>query len=547
MKPIVVVAALMLLACNVHSLSETFNDVLRNKCTVAHTSTSKVCCPGVEGKESLQKIIVSLYGNPIDPALYLLSYDDFTYVSEGTVLSNNNCLPNAAGYIPPIPEYFVAIYNKIAEINGNYEILPNHLLCFAPRIKDTVTDAIAMLLTDAYDSSIAAVMNNLAHFISDFADTIARPFSLPLIRSGLIWNLTAEDIREGINSDYSVDSTQFSLDPNPLLVFKAIMELAKHIGWQRIGILIGSSGSFDKDNNSSHVIKGENFEAYLSIFNPGDPINSFQIFVEQEIRIFVFYGEPNVYLQVMKFSYEHSFVGDRCVKGMGKTKFKWFSLFRYVWIYAYNGFVFPSDYINLWCMYDSEELYVIKKALIGTLSVGLSEGYGSNFDVFADDFATSAQSLTEDTKEYDLHRRFIHTAYSNDMVTVVAEGLHNWVQKNEASINLSETVVSNIDRNLFQNILYNSDTEGLTGPISYDRSKQRQNIVFVVRNFIANTSSNFTDSNSHAVDPWYLERRAYVFLSGDNASVRYFNGGLLFANGLASPPNDHPQKFRRSK
>lgn len=53
-----------------------------------------------------------------------------------------------AGYIPPVPEYLIAIKSALMEVNNNTSILPHHKLCVMYAISASLTANIETAFSD---------------------------------------------------------------------------------------------------------------------------------------------------------------------------------------------------------------------------------------------------------------------------------------------------------------------------------------------------------------------------------------------------------------
>lgn len=92
---------------------------------------------------------------------------------------------------------------------------------------------------------------------------------------------------------------------------------------------------------------------------------------------------------------------------------------RYVWIFPYAGAVFPDNYDNenLWCGYTNSEVYAIKNALKGSLSIGVTEGKGSMYEAFSNKFTEYSERVTGDTNGiYQNNTRFSQTTRIYDII-----------------------------------------------------------------------------------------------------------------------------------
>ena len=225
-----------------------------------------------------------------------------------------------------------------------------------------------------------------------------------------------------------------------------------------------------------------------------------------------------------------------------------------MWIFPYSSVIFPDDYVNLWCNYTQEEAFTIKKALKGSLSIGIIEGFGEAYNNYTNNFAAMAEELTGDGAPYEMQRQFLQTTYVHDTVGVLADGLNKLVETKASQLNVpaSHINITSADRNDLTQSLLNASYNGLTGHISFTRSGKRYNPLYAIRNFVP-VNNTFQVNNSLELDPWVVKIKGCLVLSN---GIQYIdeNGTLsttptiVFADGTNTIPPDRPPRiFIRSK
>lgn len=107
----------------------------------------------------------------------------------------------------------------------------------------------------------------------------------------------------------------YTTAPEILAVYRAIVELSKFFGWRRIGILTGTEippkANISENFEPSRVIERDGLTVVFSSYNETDPLQSFLIYSQHEIRVFVFHGTVRLHLHALGFAAapDHYFIG----------------------------------------------------------------------------------------------------------------------------------------------------------------------------------------------------------------------------------------------
>lgn len=103
--------------------------------------------------------------------------------------------------------------------------------------------------------------------------------------------------------------------------------------------------------------------------------------------------------------------------------------------------IFPDNYVDLWCNYTQKEAFTIKNALRGSLVIGITEGFGKDYENYTSNFAAIAGQFTGDSTPYEMQRRFLQTAYVHDTVGVLAHALSELVEKRALQVGLPDSML----------------------------------------------------------------------------------------------------------
>ncbi len=228
---------------------------------------------------------------------------------------------------------------------------------------------------------------------------------------------------------------------------------------------------------------------------------------------------------------------------------------RYVWIYPYTAFPFPDGYPNLWCERAPHEVYELKNILKGSFSIGITRGFGTQYNEFIDNFPETAERITGD---FNKHEQFLTTAYAYDSAMALTNTLEHLVKQkaDRLSINVSSVTITKDDRLNLAAILRNTTNDGLTGKINFaPKGDHRRESIYTIRNLVP-VSSDFTVNNSKEFSPWLVEIRARIVHGEDEIQLFYLDGNgtevegvsFVFADGTSRVPSDTPYRpLKRSE
>lgn len=236
-----------------------------------------------------------------------------------------------------------------------------------------------------------------------------------------------------------------------------------------------------------------------------------------------------------------------------------FFLFRTVWIYPYFDVTFPDSYVNLWCGFSDEQVFVIKNALRGSLLVGVHKGIGDTYEKFLDNYPSIVSQVTPFASEECHSVRFVHTPYMHDCIVMAAAALNGVVEAklHETNTSISDIQVTQSDRDLLAKKLSQMEIpDGITGPLSFTEEGNRRVVSFAIMNFVPVDNSNFSVSSAVEVNPWSLETRAVLKKEYNNVSILFFtsegeessDSTIIFADGTSNIPPHRPfHLFYRSE
>lgn len=219
-----------------------------------------------------------------------------------------------------------------------------------------------------------------------------------------------------------------------------------------------------------------------------------------------------------------------------------------MWIFPYFSIVFPDNYRNLWYNFTQEEVFIIKNALKGSLSIGIVEGLGKEYHDFLEGITGNP-----DQEQVCGNRRWLpQSAYAHDAVTVLAHALDKLVlqKADNANTSLSTVKAKRKDRKALAELIANSTIDGLTGTVKFRGDGRRDNAIYSIRNFVG-VDNNFHLNISLDVDPWVVQIRACIYIESNTARIQYVdsNGNaseditIVFADGTNTVPRDRPYRF----
>ena len=219
-----------------------------------------------------------------------------------------------------------------------------------------------------------------------------------------------------------------------------------------------------------------------------------------------------------------------------------------MWLFLYDGALFPDEYSDLWQGYSREETFVLKNALSGTLALGSISGIGEIYDQFLKDFITKARSITgDDARVYEENNRFLKTSCVYDSFWVVASALNELVESkaDDLGVHPSQVSVTKNDTSDLLKYLHETYIVGATGVITFTETGKRHASLFDLRNFVP-VENDFQVNNSLEVDPWIVQTRGHLKIVKESKSFVYFteNGTVsqtstvVFPDGTTNIPSD---------
>lgn len=222
-----------------------------------------------------------------------------------------------------------------------------------------------------------------------------------------------------------------------------------------------------------------------------------------------------------------------------------------MWIYPYYDVTFPDSYVNLWCGFSNEQVFVIKNALRGSLLVGVHKGSGGTYEKFLENYPSIVSQASPSASEECHNVRFVHTPYMHDCVVIAAAALNGVVEEklHKSNTSISDIQVTQSDHDLLVEKLSQVEIpDGITGPLSFTKEGNRRVVSFAIMNFVPVDNSNFSVSNAIEVNPWSLQTRAVLKKEYSNVSIQFFTSDgeessdstIIFADGTSNVPPHHP-------
>ena len=289
--------------------------MMREGVSITQSHEVPLYCPGGkhdENPELKQNIIqIGLLGCHKDPVMLTLTS------SELQAISGSHC--GATGYQPPTPEYMIAVLYQLADINNSTSILPYHKVCVAMGIDTSLQMNLNTAFFDfVHSDRVVAVIDALKDENSLHTQNVLLSFAVPVMRFSEVgqvsaissWTIISTLKKERVSSEWNEDyhdglSTLFTTSPEILKVYEAILKISQLYGWRRIGIVLTNVFNAPR----FIVTETNGLTLVFSFYDETDPLESFRVFIQYEIRVFVFHGTVNLYLDVLKFAADHYFVG----------------------------------------------------------------------------------------------------------------------------------------------------------------------------------------------------------------------------------------------
>ena len=221
--------------------------------------------------------------------------------------------------------------------------------------------------------------------------------------------------------------------------------------------------------------------------------------------------------------------------------------------------MFPEEYANVWCRYSNEDVYRLKKALSGSLLLGISEGTGPEREEYLTSFHKEAFRITGDDV-YLHHRHFLQTPYIHDSLHVIADALDKLIKGKATKQNLTEEQIEIVagDRSFLAHKLRSlAFFGGITGNVSFTEFGRRMVSQVDLRNFVPIDNANFSVNTSRTENPWTVQVRACLEILADGQiSLIYLDENehqseaptIIFRDGTTNVPLDRPYRiYTRSK
>ena len=275
---------------------------------------------GADSKIKGNTIWIGLLGSQKDPALHSHGSEELqNFLGDGVCEA-------LAGYIPPTPEYLIAVKSALMEVNNNPSILPHHKLCVMYTISSSLTANIKTAFSDfLMNDGIVGTVDALEEEQSTFIRSVISPFLMPTIQfadfrknSHFSGRSLRRAFKKGFTNLHSVSvltadvqKNYFQMIPHPLTVYEALKQLSVFLGWTRLGVLVTLDPTEYRNGDPTSFVLGEkgSFQIFYSSYNQSDPLESLRLCIENEIQIFVFHGTVRDYLRVLKLAADHFFTG----------------------------------------------------------------------------------------------------------------------------------------------------------------------------------------------------------------------------------------------
>lgn len=192
---------------------------------------------------------------------------------------------------------------------------------------------------------------------------------------------------------------------------------------------------------------------------------------------------------------------------------------------------------------------MIKKALRGSISVGLSKGIGTKYDHFIRTFPLSARRVTKSCSEQCQQPNFIHTFYLHDIVAVITRVLSKVVNATAIKLDIGPENVElgRDDRELLVEKLQEIQIpDSVTGRIQFTSTGNRNAFLFDIRNFVPIYNANFSDATAVPENPWVIQRRGTMKKEDENITITFYTSEgnvsnastIIFADGTSNIPLD---------
>ncbi len=272
-------------------------------------------CPGgdtiVETKQNLVQI--GILGCKKDPTL--LSFP-----------ANSACWTRSVEHHSATPDYMIAILDYLEQVNRDPETLPYHRICVVPSLSASFEENLLL----AYPEDIVVVIDALASHMFYHAHGVFLPLSMPTVRFSDVQRISAvpiDSIRRFIESDVQpleqihqhfdqqlLQDILFHMTPHPVMVYGAVQELCKTLKWKRVGLITvcdDPDSVYCRRLRNTYVVRSNGLQVFFSKYNPSNPLETFRLFIEEEIQIFTFHGNASAYLDVLLQASRYYFTGPK--------------------------------------------------------------------------------------------------------------------------------------------------------------------------------------------------------------------------------------------
>ena len=261
------------------------------------------------GNNSASKIFVAIVGSFRDGAVEILTPAQravHTYPFNGTV-----------------PEYLTTIVKSMSNVTT---LLPWHRLCAIISVENSSIDVLNRTFQNIAYTDVVGVISNylLERFVS--SQTVLSSYNIPTLyfessqQAGSIpADMVADAFNaESLNRQLLWEESLFSISPNSYELIDVFLQFVAVMGWENVAVILPKCASIDGDRT---IVRGGGVTAYLSIFQPDNPSNTFAYMAQYELTIVLYYGEPHEYLDVLENAARNGFTGPGYVKKLHDLAF----------------------------------------------------------------------------------------------------------------------------------------------------------------------------------------------------------------------------------
>ena len=195
-----------------------------------------------------------------------------------------------------------AALSQVIHINNSSQILQEHQLCLVIvlyRFNDL--EEMQNFAVTLSRSKARAVMNAIRdeNSFSKLNKILPHHFPTVLVSAHSHRECFSHEEFEGMHRTtfHAPYSTYVTLDISPTDedLLAATYSFAKHMGWERIGVI----DNCDKTRSASSL----NSTIFFTQYNPTNLVEMFKPFAKNEIRVYVFVGNLTTYLKLIRVAY----------------------------------------------------------------------------------------------------------------------------------------------------------------------------------------------------------------------------------------------------